>query len=96
MAHSVASGTRLKPRHVLPDFMFPLLYSSEKFGASIESIAKSHDAHCDKEDLASTFFGKIRKRRRVPRNQDRPDQRQALCDCSGPSRGFAHKIREIA
>jgi hypothetical protein len=73
--------------------MFPLLYSSEKFGELIESIAKSHDAHYEKENLASAFFGKIRKRCRVPRNQDPPDQRQALSDCSGPSRGFAYKIR---
>jgi hypothetical protein len=75
--------------------MFPLLYSSEKFGAPIESIAKSHYAYCDKENRASTFFGKIRKRLRIPRNQDRPDQWQALSDCSGSSRGFADKVREI-
>jgi hypothetical protein len=81
---------------VLHDFTFPLPYLSEKFGAPIESIAKSHDVHCDKENLASTFFGKIRKRRRVPRNQDRPDKWPALSDCSGPSRCFADKVREIA
>ena len=32
--------------------MFPQLYSSEKLGVPIESIAKSPDAPCDKENLA--------------------------------------------
>lgn len=87
---------RLEPGPSLRDFMFPLLYSPEKLGYRFESIAKSHEAHCEEENLTTTFFGKIRKRRRVPWNQDPPDQRQALCDCSSPSRGFAHNIREIA
>jgi hypothetical protein len=85
---------RYKPTSLLPDFMFLLLCSSENFGAPSESIAKSDNAHCDKENLASTF-GKVRKRR-VSRNQDRPDKWQALADCPSPSRGFAHTVREIA
>ena len=76
--------------------MFPLLYSSEKLGVAIESIAKSHDVLCEKENLPGASFGKNRKRRRVPRNQNRPDNWQALSDCSGPPRGFAGKVREVA
>ena len=89
-SHALMTGP--KPGPLLYDFTFPPLYLSEVFGASIESIAKSHNAHCDKENLARTCFGKKRKRRRVPGNQDLADKWQALSDCSGLPRGFAGEV----